>query len=174
MLAWQESARLAQHLIRTACAREGIVRGQLTTHSDRGSIQVANDLHDLYQRLGIVRSLSRPRVSNDNPYSESLFKTTKYAPTYPDHFEHYRHAQDWCTPFFHHYNHVHQHEGIAWLTPAVVHHGQAADVLAQRQRVMDVAYQQHPERFVKGPPRVPPLPQEVWINQRVDQTAIVG
>ena len=130
MLARHESATLAQRLIRTACARQGIVRDQLTTHSDRGSIQVAKDLHDLCQTLGIVRSLSRPRVRNENPYSESLFKTTKYAPTYPDRFDHYAHAKAWCGPFFQHYNHEHKHEGIAWLTPAAVHDGQASRTLA--------------------------------------------
>ena len=174
MLARRESARLAQRLIRTACVREGIVPGQLITHSDRGSIQVAKDLHDLYQDLGIVRSLSRPRVSDDNPYSESLFKTTKYDPTYPDRFGSYGHANAWCAPFFHSYNHEHKHEGIAWLTPATVHGGHAPTVLAQRQRIMDAAFQQHPERFVKGPPRVPQLPTEVWINKAEDQTAYVG
>ena len=174
MLARRESARLAQRLIRTACAREGIVEGQLTTHSDRGSIQVAKDLHDLYQDLGIVRSLSRPRVSNDNPHSESLFKTTKYDPTYPDRFDSYGHANAWCAPFFLYYNHEHKHEGIAWLTPATVHGGHAPLVLAQRQLVLDAAYQQHPERFVKGPPRVPQLPREVCINKAEDQTAYVG
>jgi putative transposase len=81
MLARRETAALAQRLLRTACIRQGIVAGQLTTHSDRGSIQVAKDLHDLYQDLGIFRSLSRPRISNDNAYSEAQFKTTKYAPT---------------------------------------------------------------------------------------------
>jgi len=179
MLARHESARLAQRLIRVACAREGIERGQLTTHSDRGSIQVAKDLHDLYQSLGIVRSLSRPRVSNDNPYSESLFKTTKYSPTYPDRFDDFAHAQAWCVSFFQHYNHAHHHEGLAWLTPAHVHGGHvhgghAHAVLAQRQHVMDAAYLQHPERFVQGPPRVPQLPAEVWINKAEDQTAVVG
>ena len=174
MLARRESTRLAQRLIQTACARAGIVPGQLITHRDRGTIQVAKDLHDLYQDLGIVRSLSRPRVSNDNPYSESLFTTTKYDPTYPDHFDSYGHAHAWCAPFFHYYNHDHKHEGIAWRPPATVHGGHASSVLAQRQLVMDVAYQQHPERFVKGPPRVPQLPRDVWINQAEDQTAYVG
>jgi len=173
-LARRESATLAQRLIRTACERQGIVRDQLTTHSDRGSIQVAKDWHDLYQALGIVRSLSRPRVSNDNPYSESLFKPTTYAPTYPDRFDHYLHAKTWCGPFFHHDNREHKHEGIAWLTPATVHEGHAPSILAQRQRTMDLAYQQHPERFVKGPPCVPQLPKEVWINKAEDQTAYIG
>lgn len=174
MLAHRESATLAQRLIRIACAREGILPGQLTTHSDRGSIQVSKTLHDLYEDLGIVRSLSRPRVSDDHPYSESLFKTAKYAPTFPDRFDGFVHANAWCGPFFHDDNHEHKHEGIAWLTPATVHEGRAQTVLAQRQAVMDAAYRQHPERFVKGPPRVPQLPTEVWINKAEDQTAVVG
>ncbi len=177
MLARHEAAQLAQRLIRIACAREGIERGPLKTHTDRGSIQVAKDLHDLYQSLGIVRSLSRPCVSNDNPYSELLFKTTKYSPTYPDrfdHFDHFAHAKGWCVSFFQHDNHEHHHEGSAWLTPAHVHGGQALTVLAQRQVVMDAAYHEHPERFVKGPPRVPQLPTEVWIDKAEDQTAVVG
>jgi putative transposase len=170
MLAHRESATLAQRLIRIACAREGILPGQLTTHSDRGSIHVSKTLHDLYEDLGIVRSRSRPRVSDDNPYSASLFKTAKYAPTFPDRFDGFVHANAWCGPFFHDCN----HEGIAWLTPAIVHEGRAQPVLAQRQAVMDAAYRQHPERFVKGPPRVPRLPTEVWINKAEDQTAVVG
>ena len=163
-----------QRLIRTACERKGIVRDQRTTHSVRWSIQLAKDLHDVYQEWGILRSLSRPRVSNDNPYSESLFKTTTYAPTYPDRFDHDLHAKAWCGPFFQHDNHEHKHEGIAWLTPASVHDGHAAGILAQRQRTMDAAYQQHPEQLVKGPPRVPQLPKDVWINKAEDQTAYIG
>lgn len=174
LLAHRESATLAQRLIRIACAREGILPGQLTTHSDRGSIQVSKTLHDLYEDLGIVRSLSRPRVSDDNPYSESLFKTAKYAPSFPDRFDGFVPANAWCGSFFRDYNHEHKHEGIAWLTPATVHQGRAQTVLAQRQAVMDAAYQQYPERFVKGPPRVPQLPTEVWINKAEDQTAVVG
>ena len=93
MLARRESATLAQRLIRTACERHGIVAGQLTSHRDRGSIQTAKDLHALYEDLGVVRSLSRPRVSNDNPFSESQFKTTKYSPTYPERFDDFAHAE---------------------------------------------------------------------------------
>jgi putative transposase len=173
MLARRESATLAKRLIRTACERHGIVKGQLTTHSDRGSIQVAKDLHDLYQDLGIVRSLSRPRVSNDNPYSESLFKTTKYTCDYPDRFDGFTQATTWCDRFFRRYHTEHRHSGIAFLTPAAVHFGEAPALLAQRQVVMNLAYEQHPERFVKGPPLVPQLPTEVWINQAEDRTATI-
>ena len=173
LLARRESATLAQWLIRTACRRYDIAPGQLTTHSDRGSIQVAKDLHDLYQDLGIIRSLSRPRVSNDNAFSESQFKTTKYSPTYPARFESFAHADTWCAKFFHHYNEVPRHSGLAFLTPATVHHGDPTAVLAQRQATMDRVYQQHPDRFVNGPPRIPLLPDAVWINRAEDQTAIV-
>jgi putative transposase len=173
MLARRESATLAQRLIRTACERHGIVAGQLTSHSDRGSIQTAKDLHALYEDLGVVRSLSRPRVSNDNPFSESPFKTTKYSPTYPERFDDFAHAEAWCATFFQYYNEAHRHSGLAFLTPATVHHGDPAAVLAQRQATMDRAYQQHPGRFVHGPPRIPSLPDAVWINRAEDQTAIV-
>lgn len=173
MLAHRESAALAKRLIRAACERQGILRGQLTTHSDRGAIQTARDLHRLYEDLGIIRSLSRPRVSNDNPYSESQFKTTKYWADYPDRFEGFRHANSWCAAFFPKYNFEHRHSGIAYLTPAAVHFGEAADVLARRQQALDLAYHLHPERFVKGPPRVQQLPTEVWINREEDKTAYV-
>ncbi len=173
MLARRESASLAKHLIRTACLRHGIVHGQLTTHSDRGSIQVAKDLHDLSQDPGIVRSLSRPRVSNDNPFSESQVKTTKYAPDSPQRFDSFAHAQAWCETLFDRYNDAHRPSGLACLTPATVHHGDPAAVLAQRQTAMDLAYQRAPERFVNGPPRIPLLPPAVGINRAEDQTAVI-
>lgn len=173
MLARWESATLAKRLIRTACERHGIVKGQLTTHSDRGSIQVAKTLHDLYEDLGIVRSLSRPRVSNDNPYSESQFKTTKYTPGYPERFASFAHAESWCGVFFPRYNTEHRHSGIAHLTPAAVHFGKAPAIFAQRQVAMSLAYERHPERFVNGPPLVPHPPTEVWINKAEDRTAMV-
>lgn len=174
MLADRESVRLAQRLIKTACRRQQIPKGQLTTHSDRGSIQTAKDWHALYEDLGIVQSLSRPRVSNDNPYSESLFKTTKYAPTYPGRFEDVAHAERWCTAFFRYYNDDHRHSGIAYLTPTVVHHGTAPHVLAQRDVTLRQAYQQHPERFVHGAPKPTTLPLEVCINRLEAQTAVVA
>ena len=173
MLADRESVRLAQRLIKTACRRQGIPHGQLTAHSDRGSIQTAKDLHALYEDLGIVRSLSRPRVSNDNPHSESLFKTTKYAPTYPGRFEHFAHAKRWCTVFFHHYNHEHRHSGIAYLTPNTVHHGAAPTLLTQRDVTLHAAYRDHPERFVHGAPKPSTLPSEVCINRAEDHAVVL-
>ena len=174
MLARRESAALAKRLIATACRRHGIVPGQLTTHSDRGSIQVAKDLHALYEDLGIVRSLSRPRVSNDNPHVESLFKTTKYIAGYPDRFTDFAHAEQWCTAFFTYYNTQHRHSGIAYCTPAMVHGGNAPAVLTQRHRTMERAYAQYPERFVHGAPTPSTLPAAVSINPMAEQqTAVV-
>lgn len=164
MLAPRESATLAKRLIARACRRHKIRRGQLTTHSDRGSIQIAKDLHALYEDLGVVRSLSRPRVSNDNPFSESLFKTVKYTAGYPDRFVDFAHAEAWCTAFFTAYNTQHKHSGLAYCTPATVFHGQAADQLAQRHRTMTHAYRQHPERFVRGVPTRDVLPPVVTLN----------
>lgn len=173
MLAHRESAAHAKRLIRAACERQGILPGQLTTHTDRGSIQVAKTVHDLYEDLGIIGSLSRPRVSNDNPFSESQFKTTKYWMDYPDRFSGFDHANNWCATFFPKYCFEHRHSGIAYLTPAAVHFGEASEILARRQDTLDQAYRLHPERFVKGPPRVQQLPTEVWINREEDKTAYV-
>lgn len=174
MLARRESATLAKRLIATACRRHGILPGQLTTHSDRGSIQVAKDLHALYEDLGVVRSLSRPRVSNDNPHVESLFKTTKYSAGYPDRFTDFAHAEQWCTDFFTYYNTQHRHSGIAYCTPAMVHGGNAPAVLTQRHRTMERAYAQYPERFVHGAPTPSTLPAAVSINPMAEQqTAVV-
>jgi len=114
MLALRESATLAQRLIRTA--RKGIQRNQLTMHSDRGSIQVAKDLNDLYYALCIVCSLSRPLVSNDSPYSESLFKTTKYA-TERWRFDAYAHGAAWCGSYFQRYNDKQKHEALPGSCP---------------------------------------------------------
>lgn len=171
MLAPRETARLAQKMIRTACRRQKIPKGQLTTHSDRGAIQTAHDWHALFEHLGLTASLSRPRKSNDNPQSEAHFKTTKYASTYPGRFASLRHAKQWCTTFFQFYNHEHRHSSIAYLTPAVVHAGQAADPLAKRHVTMHHAGQLHPERFVLGASKLPILPTHVYINPPEDHAA---
>jgi putative transposase len=118
----------------------------------------------LYEDLGITSSLSRPRVSNDNPYSESLFKTTKYTPVYPGRFASVAHAHRWFTDFFETYNTQHRHSGIGYLPPTAVHHGTATAILAQRIVTMHAAHHRHPERFVRGSPRLPSLPTAVHIN----------
>jgi putative transposase len=164
MIAEREDAALAEALIADTCAQEGIVPQQLTIHADRGSAMTSKAVAHLLADLGVVKSHSRPHVSNDNPYSEAAFKTLKYRPSYPDRFGSLIDARAWARPFFHWYNHIHRHSGIGLLSPATVHAGQASAQVAARQQVLDLAYQAHPERFVRGRPTPPPVPTAVWIN----------
>ncbi len=118
----------------------------------------------LLEDLGVTKSHSRPYTSDDNPFSESQFKTMKYRPDYPERFDGFGHAHDWASTFFVWYNHHHRHCGIGLMTPATLHFGQAEQLSAQRQEVLQVAYQAHPERFVNGVPTPPAVPDAVWIN----------
>ena len=108
--------------------------------------------------------LSRPQVSDDNPFSEAQLKTLKYHPGFPGRFEDIATATDFCRSFFPWYNTEHRHAGISMLTPQDVHYGRAGRVLEQRERTLRFAWDRHPERFVHGTPKPQPLPQEVWIN----------
>ena len=114
--------------------------------------------------LGVTRSLSRPQVSDDNPFSEAQFKTLKYHPGFPGRFDDLNTTIAFCRSFFPWYNTEHRHAGIAMLTPHDVHHGRARRVLEQRERTLRLAWNRHPERFVHGTPKPQPLPQQVWIN----------
>lgn len=170
MLATRETAALAEQLISETCFREGIDRSQLTIHSDRGVSMTSKTVGQLLAQLGVERSLSRPSVSNDNPFSESHFKTLKYRPTFPDRFGSEQDASAYCRDFFPWYNTEHRHSGIAWLTPASVHFGTASRILDARQAVLSAAYAAHPERFVRGAPIVHKLPPAVWINPPLDRS----
>jgi putative transposase len=164
MVASRESADLAQRLIRETVDKQGVCPDELIIHSDRGPAMKSHTLAQLLATLGITKSHSRPHVSNDNPFSESQFKTLKYRPGFPDRFGSQEHARSFCAPFFHWYNDQHYHSGIGLLTPAMVHYGMAPAVTAARQQVLEDAYAAHPERFVKKTPSPPKLPTEVWIN----------
>jgi putative transposase len=164
----RETAALAEALIAECLRVEGIERGQLTIHADRGSSMTSKPVAHLLADLGVTRSHSRPHQSNDNPFSEAQFKTLKYAPTFPERFTGLEHARAFCDVFFDHYNHRHYHSGLALLTPAHVHHGRAPHVIAARQAVLDRVYAHHPERFPR-PPAAPQLPEAVWINKPQDQ-----
>ena len=170
MLAHRESGELAARLVEESCAKQGIEPGQLIVHADRGSAPKSKSLAQMLTDLGVDASFSRPRVSNDNPFSEAQFKTYKYQPEYPDRFGSYEHALTYSRAFFDWYCNHHRHSGIAMLTPADVHYGRAAEILVERQRVLDAAYAAHPERFVNGPPKVSSLPAAVWINPPEDKT----
>jgi putative transposase len=164
LLAHHESAGLAARLVGESCTKQNIGEGELTIHADRGSAMTSKTLGEKLDELGITKSHSRPRVSNDNPFSEAQFRTLKYWPGFPDRFESMVHARELCRLFFSWYNHQHHHSGLCFVTPAVVHYGRAEQVLADRHRVQLAAYREHPERFVNGPPRIDRLPAAVWIN----------
>ena len=164
MIAHRETACLAGQLIEHSCASQLIQPGQLTLHADCGSSMTSKSLALLLADLGVVKTHSRPHVSNDNPFSEAHFRTLKYRPDYPDRFGSIEDARRFCQQFFTWYNHEHHHSGLNLLTPANVHYGQAAQIISQRQAVLELAHQRHPERFVRKPPRHPSLPDAVWIN----------
>lgn len=160
-----ESDKVARRLIERTAKREGIDPDTLTLHSDRGSQMTSLTVADLLEKLGVTRSLSRPRVSNDNPYSEAAFKTVKYQPTYPKRFSSLAQARGWMRRFAHWYNAEHYHSGIGYHHPSDVHAGTAQATSRARQAVLDAAYQANPERFRHRPPTAPALPAEAWINK---------
>lgn len=164
MLASRESGDLAQRLIRETLDKQQVAADQLTLHSDRGPSMKSQTVAQLLAILGVTKSHSRPHVSNDNPFSESQFKTLKYRPQFPDRFASYEEALSFCRDFFCWYNQQHYHSGIGMLTPAMVHYGLTEEIRAHRQQVLHAAYAAHPERFVNQPPSPPALPRQVWIN----------
>jgi len=168
MLAHREQAELATRLIRETIEKQNIPEDQLIIHSDRGPSMTSHSVAQLLGTLGITKSHSRPHVSNDNPFSESQFKTMKYRPEFPDRFGSYEDGLSFCRRFFAWYNDEHYHSGIGLVTPAMLHYGQAHQIVASRQATLGNAYAAHPERFVKGPPKPPELPSTVWINPPQD------
>lgn len=165
-----ESETVAHRLIATTCRRNHISADELTLHSDRGAQMTAHTIAELLEDLGVTRSLSRPRTSNDNAYSEANFKTAKYRPDYPARFESIDDARSWMRRFVAWYNHDHYHSGIGYLHPADVHAGRAHEIVAARQTVLDAAYQAHPERFINGAPTADAAPIEAWINKPTIKT----
>lgn len=164
MLAHRESAKLAQTLIAQTCANQNIEQGQLTIHADRGTSMKSKPVALLLSDMGVTKTHSRPHVSNDNPFSESQFKTMKYRPEFPKRFGSIEDARSFCRTFFDWYNNEHRHSGIAMLTPATVHYGHSEQVGEQRKAALLKAYEKHPERFVNKIPEPMKLPEAVWIN----------
>jgi len=164
MLAHRESAALAEKLIGESCERQGIAPGQLTVHADRGPAMRSKPVALLLSDLGVTKSHSRPHVSNDNPFSESQFKTMKYRPDFPERFGSIEHGRAHCGDFFAWYNDEHHHVGLGLFTPHDVHFGTAQEKREQRTHVLATAFAQHPERFPNGRPSPRPLPTAVWIN----------
>jgi putative transposase len=174
MVAYKESAELAKALIEETCRRQDIVPGTLTVHADNGGSMTSLAVAQLLADLGVTKTHSRPHVSNDNPFSESAFKTLKYRPDFPERFMTIQEARMFCQKFFRWYNLEHRHSGIAMLTPLSVHYQQHAPVLKARTSVLAKAYELHPERFVKGVPTVKTVPEHVWINPPIKEAVGFG
>jgi putative transposase len=157
-----EDSDLAQDMINTAVTENGGKKpGYL--HSDNGAAMISQPVSALLERLGIAKSFSRPKVSNDNPYSEALFKTFKYGLTFPGSFESLDEAREFCQWFFDEYNNNHRHSGVGWHTPQNVHTGRTTAISAARRRLLDEAWRAHPERFTRRP-KPPTLPGRACIN----------
>jgi transposase InsO family protein len=159
-----ESAVLFKALFDDTITKHDVPPGQLTLHADRGGPMKAKATAWLLADLGVTKSHSRPHVSNDNPFSESHFKTLKYQPRFPKCFGCIEDAKQFCREFFSWYNEAHHHAGLGLMTPNQVHYGQIDAIHAARQRTLNAAFAAHPERFVKKPPNPPDKPTAVWIN----------
>jgi putative transposase len=183
MIADRESGEYAKALISEACEKQNIQENQLTIHSDRGTSMRSKPVAFLMADLGITKSLSRPHVSDDNPFSEAQFKTLKYCPQFPERFGCIEDAKNFGRAFFPWYNSEHKHSGIGYYTPEDVHYDRAKEVRKVRVATLSAAFAAHPERFVNKPPTPTDLPTEVWINppsgpkkegKKTDSTNLVG
>ena len=146
-----ESSEHSAELIAQACASEGIDPDQLRLHSDNGSPMKGATMLATLQQLGVVPSFSRPRVSDDNPFSEALFRTAKYRPEYPDGpFASLEAAREWVTWFVDWYNQYHLHSGIRFVTPAQRHAGEDVEILTKRGTLYETARARHPERWSRN------------------------
>jgi len=161
-VAAREDAEIAKALLAEAMTVHGAPG---SVHADRGTSMTSKPVAQLLVDLGVARSHSRPHVSNDNPFSESAFKTLKYAPVFPNRFGCLADARAFCEAFFAYYNHEHRHSGLGLHTPASVHHGTAGEVRAQRAATLHAAYAANPARFGHRRPTPPQLPTAAWINQ---------
>jgi putative transposase len=168
LVAPTETGELAKAFIAETIATAGTP--PRVVHADRGTSMTSKPVALLLADLGVVRSHSRPKVSNDNPYSEAAFKTLKYCPAFPDRFGSIADARAFCEQFFTYYNHQHRHSGIGLHTPASVHHGTAGQIQALRADILADAHTRHPHRF-RRPPQPPALPDAVWINRPALQAA---
>ena len=169
MIAARESAELAEQIIADTAHKEHIIPGTLTLHADRGSSMRSKPVAALLVDLDIIKTHSRPHVSDDNPYSEAQFKTLKYRPDFPARFGSIEDARAHCQVFFRWYNTVHRHSGIGLMTPYTVHHGHAEQLTEERGATLMTAFADHPQRFKGLAPKPPAVP-----NSRLDQSTEKG
>ena len=164
LIAPRESAELAQQLIADTVARHDVMPGELTLHADRGTSMRSKPVASLLVDLDVAKSHSRPYTSDDNPYSESQFKTMKYRPDFPERFGSIEDARSHCQTFFAWYNAQHCHSGIGHMTPHSVHYGQAQAMREVRQATLNAAFAATPNRFKGIRPCLKPMPTATWIN----------
>jgi putative transposase len=163
-----ETAALAEEMMRATFTIHGAPQ---VVHADRGTSMTSKTVAALLTDLGVIRSHSRPRVSNDNPFSEAWFKTLKYAPVFPDRFGSLQHARSFLDEFVQHYNHEHRHSGIGLHTPADVHYGLAQAAIERRVHTLAAARAATPNRFSSSiAPKILDLPDAAWINPPITQT----
>jgi putative transposase len=170
-----ESAALFKPLFNDTIAKHQVPPGQLILHADRGGPMKAKATAFLLADLGVTKSHSRPHTSNDNPFSESHFKTLKYQPSFPRCFGCIEDARQFCRTFFGWYNQAHHHASLGLMTPDQIHYGQADQIYAARQVALNRAFAEHPERFVRKQPVPPGKPTAVWINpptNKADQVSL--
>jgi putative transposase len=165
MIAYREGAELAKEFIEEAIGKHQVPAGQLTIHADRGRVMRSKPVAFLMADLGVTKSHSRPYVSDDNPYSESQFRTMKYRPEFPDRFGCIQDSRAFCQQFFQWYNEEHRHSGIALLTPAVVHFGETQPSWPTARWCSMPLTERTPTASSGNRPNRLPLPSEVWINK---------
>jgi len=163
MIADRECQQLAKQLIHKSTLKQGIPAGQLTLHSDNGPSMTSHTVSQLLERIGVLKTHNRPYTSNDNPFSESHFKTMKYCPQFPEHFGSLEEAEKFCQSFFKWYNDEHYHSGILFLKPKSVHYNEAGEVLTNRHRVLLDIFEKNPARFNHKKPVLKKL-KPVYIN----------
>jgi len=174
IVGWQvyeeESSTLAGELMVDICRRESILPDQVVLHSDNGSPMKGATMLATLQQLGVIPSFSRPSVSNDNPYSESLFRTLKYTPEYPGRpFSDLLTARNWVQVFADWYNQEHLHSAIKFVTPEQRHMGLDVQILAHRKQVYEQARSRHPERWSGDVRNWTPV-EEVYLNPEKKQS----
>ena len=169
MIAARETAELAEQLIADTVHKQNIVPGTLTLHADRGTSMRSKPVAQLLVDLDVIKTHSRPHVSDDNPYSEAQFKTLKYRPDFPARFASIEHARAHCQVFFRWYNTVHRHSGIAMMTPYTVHYRHDARLTEERGVTLMAAFAAHPERFKGVAPKPAQVPKSVWINPPIEE-----
>ena len=164
LIAEVESKELARKLIQQSALKQGIQPDQLTLHADNGPSMTSHTVAQLLEHIGVLKTHNRPYTSNDNPFSESQFKTMKYGAEFPKRFQSIQHAEAFCQGFFTWYNQQHYHSNLLWLTPESVHYGKGLAILKQRHEILKQAFLKNPKRFNNKMPKQKNLPKAVYIN----------